>query len=208
MSLIKIGELINKPQKIVSPEAILDPTYVFGETINEELYVDITSNNNLMSIGLYEYDYLFCREQIKLRSASMDVNDPKMADELKCASQFFCVAKSTRDMFYSEEEQEKFWMELIYKTQNTRLERWSKAKSYISYILPSIYSIDLAKSTTALSQDYITYGIESFLTHGVDGLFDWIESTSEFSGGTGFNGKSYWSQIYQDKLISILRIGK
>ena len=53
-----------------------------------------------------------------------------------------------------------------------------------------------------LSNEYITYGIEEYSADGVDGLFDWIEGTAGFSGGTGFDAKSYHTTGLTQNLMS------
>jgi hypothetical protein len=197
--MIKIGKLINEQQFIVAPDAILDPTYVFGETINEELYTDITSNESWLSIGLYNYDYLFCREQVKSRGLSLDYNDPKMIYELKSASEHFCTTKAFRDTVFSEAEQEKFWESFVSKAYQTRLDRWVKAKGYISYILAPSDSTDLALETELLSKNFVEYGIISVAVSGVNGLIDWLEST--------YLSKTYYNVTHKNNILLILTTG-
>jgi hypothetical protein len=200
MEILKIGELINKPNRVLNVGETSLPFYVFGENIDENLYEDITSNENWMSIGLHEYDYLFCRQQVRLRGEILDYNDPSNIDELRCASQYFCVIKTLRDLVHSEEEQIEYWSELILKTQKTRHQRWVKAKSYISYILHPLDSSNLAIETEALSTKFIEYGIESLVLNGVLGLYDWLETT--------YTEKSYYNANDRDVLLRILKTGK
>ena len=92
-------------------------------------------------------------------------------------------------------------------TNLTRKKRWHAAKGYISFTLPLADSIDLGKKTNELSNEYIIYGIEDYASDGVAGLFDWLENTNIYSGGTGYSGQTYWTQTDQDKMMSILRDG-
>jgi hypothetical protein len=188
---MKIGELIDKPKFIVAPNAILNPTYVFGETINEELYEDITSNISWMTIGLTQYDYMYCRAQVRLRCSQMDLTDPKNIEELRVGSQYFCVNKEERSLVHSEEEQKKFWSKLILDTYNTRRDRWVKAKVYISYSLEPIDSNDLAIETEKMSTNFIEYGIET--------LLEWLSNEFTF--------KPYYTEERKNMLLSILNNG-
>jgi hypothetical protein len=210
MSLLRIGEILTKPTKLSSTGK---PYYIFtGVTFDDgkiepgKSYTEITSNKNWMEIGKHYYDYLFCRNQVMTWTA---VNGwtGLTTEEKEIAAQHFAVGPTQRNEVYTSDEQQQHWTQFIIEAEKTRNRRWHEAKGYISFTLPLIDSIDLGKSTNGLSNEYITYGIESYAKDGVDGLFDWLEGTSEFSGGTGYNGKSYYVSTHKDNIMSILRDG-
>lgn len=200
MSLLKIGELKIKPTKLNSTGA---PYYVFSGSLDTNIYDDITSNKNWMSIGRNGYDYMFCRDQVTtwtyVNSFSALTTDEKII-----ASTHFAVAKTDRDSVLTDSEQQDAWGGLIQETRKARQIRWDAAKAYISYALPMPNSIDLGKTTTDLTHDYVVYGVEQFSKDGVDGLFDYLGNTSSYSGGTGYSGKTYWNQTDQDAMLTIL----
>ncbi len=99
-----------------------------------------------------------------------------------------------------------FWDSLVESSYAARLNRWKAAKSYMSYYLTLTQSADIATTTKSLSDDYVIYNIQSLTTDGVDGLFDWITSTNNFTTN-GFNSKPYWTQTHQDNLMKILKDG-
>lgn len=210
MSLLRIGEIRIKPTKLNNSGK--DYHIFTGATFDDDKvepaksYDDITSNKNWMSIGQYYYDYLFCRNQVMMWTA---VNgwSGLTTEEKEIAAQHFAVGETERGEVYSLEEQQEHWNEFIIKAEETRKKRWHAAKGYISFTLPLADSIDLGKKTNDLSNEYIIYGIEDYVSDGVAGLFDWLENTNTYSGGTGYSGQTYWTQTDQDKMMSILRDG-
>ena len=203
MELLRIGEITIKPTKLNNTGV---PYYSFSGTLDTNIYTDVTSNKNWMTIGKGHYDYIFCREQIMGWTASIGFSGLTQ-EEKEIASMTFSVSKSDRNSVHTEEQQMKFWEDLVFNSQDTREKRWKAAKSYISYFLTPPASWDIAQSTNELSNDYIIYGIRENSTDGIDGLFDWINSTSSYSGGTGFNGKAYYTDEYRDNLMKILKDG-
>lgn len=203
MSLIRIGEIIDKPTKL-NPTGL--PYYVFSGSLDTNLYQDITSNVNWMEIGLRYYDYLFCRQQVILWTATNGFNNISTEDK-NIASSIFAVSKQNRDLIHSEDQQQRNWKDFIESSQKAREKRWLEAKSYISYVLNPIDSLDLGISTSTLSDEYIIYGIEDFASDGMPGLFDWLGNTSIYDSGNGYSGKSYWNQVHQDRILDILKNG-
>ena len=203
VGLLKIGEIKTVQTTLgeISP-----PHFVFSGSLDTNIYNDITSNKNWMGVGTKSSDYMFCRNQVTMRTAVIGFS-ALTTEEQVVAAKHFSVAKTDRDTVLTDSEQQEGWTSLIIKTRDSRQLRWTEAKSYISYTLPMSDSIDLGKSTTTLTNEYIVYGVESYEKSGDDGLFDWIGNTSTFSGGTGYNGKSYWVQADQDKMLEILKDG-
>jgi len=199
MPSLKIGKLKQEQITISNYNEITNQYYAISETLDLDLYYDITSNISWMTIGRNFYDYGFCRNEIKILTNTIGFGNLKDLEEQKCASQYFVVSKINRDLVHTELDQEKNWGNLIVETKRNREERWSKAKSYISYILQPIYSTDLALSTETLSKNFIEYGVESIIKDNVTGLFDWLNDT--------YPTKTYFTQLHKDKLISILSIG-
>ena len=203
IGLLKIGKRI-KEQTVLNE--ILPPQYVFSSSLDSNVYNDITSNVNWVGVGKSSHDFLFCRNQIMMWTAVNGFSG-LTTEEKQIAAQNFAVGPTERSEVYSDSELKGFWGEFLVNSQRARNYRWNAAKSYISYVLPMADSIDLGKSTTDLSFQYITYGIEDYTSDGVAGLFDWLENTNIYSGGTGFSGKTYWTQEHQDNMMTILRDG-
>ena len=203
MSLIRIGEITDKPTRLTNTGV---PYYSFSGALDTNIYTDITSNKNWMEIGKTHYDFLFCRNQIMTWTAINGFNNLSQ-EEKEIASSNFAVGKTERDAVHTEQEQMDNWQSFIEQSQDARELRWKAAKAYISYVLSPINGLDIAKSTNTLSDDYIIYGIEDFASDGLPGLFDWLDGTSSYSGGTGFPGKPYWTQEYEDNILKILRDG-
>lgn len=203
MSLIRIGEITIKPTKLNNTGK---PYYSFSGTLDTNIYTDITSNKNWMEIGKNYYDFIFCREQVMTWTAINGFSALTQQEKVM-ASTVFAVDKTNRDQVHTEEEQKLNWNEFVLNSQNAREKRWKAAKGYISYYLTPPDSWDIAQTTDQLSNDYIVYGIKENAVDGIDGLFDWIGNTSSYSGGTGFNGKPYYSDEYRDNLLDILKYG-
>jgi len=207
MSLLRIGEITIKPTKLENTGA---PYFIFtGATFDGpkgtvgDYYNEVTSNENWITIGQNHYDYLFCRNQVMIWTA-INSFSALTTEEQVVAATHFAVGPTDRDTVLTDDEQRDSWSDLIIQTRKSRQLRWDAAKAYISYVLPMPDSIDIGKSTTTLSNEYITYGVETFEKSGEDGLFDWLGNTAAFSGGTGYSGKSYWTQEDQDKILEIL----
>jgi len=206
MEQLKIGSRIQQQTVLVTENNPLPPLYIFSTTIDTSIYNDITSVYSWMNIGSTNYDYTFCRVQSSMYVQSVGWSSLTQDEKFVAASNFV-VDKVYRDEVLTEEQQKSFWDILVDSSYNARLNRWKVAKSYMSYYLTLTESADIAVSTKSLSDDYVIYNIQSLTTDGVDGLFDWITSTNNFSGGNGFNGKPYWSQSHQDNLMNILKEG-
>jgi hypothetical protein len=190
---------------------VLPSMYVFSGSVNETLYKDITDNKNWMTVGLNEYDYQFCRSQVMEWTQSEITKHNHFSglttDDQTYAAMTFSVTKTERDLIRTEVEQETDWARFVDNMRASRTDRWDSAKKWISYRLDPLDSIDIAETTNTLSNNYLLYGVESNADDGVDGLFDWLENTSSYSGGTGFSGKTYWTQELQDGIIDILKNG-
>jgi hypothetical protein len=215
MSLLKIGEKKNLHNHRIQMDvnAVNEPSYVFSGSVNTDIYNDITSNTSWMSVGKYHYDFLFCRNQVMMWTPNYVNKEGQTGwsgltlEEKQIAAKVFAVGATERSEVYTDSELQAYWGEFLVNSEKARRKRWEAAKSYISYVLPMVDSIDLGKTTTDLSHQYITYGVESYSADGVDGLFDWVENTSSYSGDTGFSGKTYYTTTHKDKMMEILRDG-
>jgi len=206
MEQLKIGEIKEKQTRIFSEGENVYPLYVFSGSIDETLYYDITSVNNWMTIAMSYYDYSFCRNQSKLFLDTTTWSALTQSDKISAASTFI-VDKTLRNEVLTEEQQKSYWDSLVEFSYRSRERRWKSAKGYISYYLNVIDSSDMATATKELSDNYLLYNIQTISIDGVNGLFDWITSTNNYSGGNGFNSKSYWTQEHQDNLMKILKDG-
>ena len=209
IELLKIGK---RTQEQIVLNQDLPPIFVFSGTIDTDIYTDITSNDSWLQYGKYKFDYMYSREQIKLYTSTYSGEtgvgfSALTLSEQKVASKVFAVSKTDRDGVHSEIEQEENWQNFVEMSKICRTDRWKAGKSYISYRLSMPDSLHLAQQTNILSANYLEYGIESYDIDGVNGLFDWIENTSTYSGGTGFSDQIYWTQELQDGLSNILRYG-
>ena len=215
MSLLKIGEIKNLNNHRIKLGEVYTglPSYVYSNTIDTDAYNDITSNKSWMYEGRFKYDYLFCRNQIMMWTPNYVNKEGGIGwsgltlEEKQIAAKNFAVGPTERSEVYSNDELQEYWNEFVDKSQDCRSSRWKLGKGYISYVLNPSDSLHVAELTNNLSNSYIVYGIESLADDGVVGLFDWVEGTGPYSGGTGFSGQSYWTQEHQDKLSSILRKG-
>jgi hypothetical protein len=216
MSLLKIGKIKNlENHRVVIGESNNNaPSYIFSNTIDTDVYNDVTSNKNWIELGKYQYDYLFCRNQIMMWTPNYVNKEGGIGwsgltlEEKQIAAKNFAVGGSERAEVYTDDELRGFWSDFIDKAKESRIKRWESAKSLASYQLSVPNSIDLAKTTNDLSNEYITYGIEEYSIDGVDGLFNWLEGTGPtYSGGTGFQSKSYYSSGLTQSLMTILRDG-
>jgi hypothetical protein len=209
VGLLKIGKRIQK-QTVLNQT--LPELYVFSGSLDTNIYNDITSNKNWIKIGVNHYDYLFCRNQViswtyaKTTAIGQPFSGLTLEDQ-QWSARVFAVGKTERESVYTENELLGFWKEFVHNAAIVRGKRWEEAKGLVSYKLSISDSIDLAKSTNSLSNEYITYGIEDYTIDGVDGLFNWLEGTAGFSGGTGFNGKSYHTTGLTQDIMTILRDG-
>ena len=206
MEQLRIGYRIEEQTTLEGEGSTLPSLYVFNISIDTNVYYDITSVSSWMSVGISKYDYTFCRNQSRLYVESIGWSGLSQ-DEKVVAASIFVVGKTERDEVLTEDQQKTFWGVLVDASYNARLSRWKAAKSYMSYYLSLTDSADIAMSTKSLSDEYVTYNIQSLMTDGVNGLFDWITSTNNYQYGGGFNSKTYWSQTHQDNLMDILKEG-
>jgi hypothetical protein len=202
---LKIGKYIGGDQNII--DSITDgavSSLQFKETLDSG-YKDITSVETWMTVGLSSHDYLFCRNQSSLWLLSNPFSGLSQTNKVITSKQFL-VDKSDRDTVLTSDEQFKHWSTFVVQSKHCREKRWGLSKNYASYILNTSDSFDLAKTTNSLSDDYKEYGIESNALDGMDGLIDWIQGTSGYSG-SGLPSKSYWSQELEDKLVGFITNG-
>lgn len=196
--MLKIGKIINEPTSLAEAGSPIVEYYVISENLDLNLYNDITSNEAWMTIGISFYDYLFCRKQVMYRTAAIGFANLSL-EEKKYASEHFAVSKADRDTVHTEEEQLNNWEVFVQTSQRVRLERWVKAKGYISYHLNPVDSTDMALSTETLSKNFIEYGIESLAIDGVTGIYDWLEND--------YLNKSYYNETYKNNILLILQTG-
>lgn len=205
MEQLKIGQLITQPLILLDERIIGDSYHVIATNLDDEKYNDITNNQNWVEIGIKYYDYKFCRAQMALYTYNIGFNNLSQIEK-EYAAKHFVVSKSDRDSVFSEPEQQFHWGNFMSESKLARSYRLNAAKNYISYVLPMADSIDISQSTKLLNENYLEYGFESIAIDGVDGIWDWIENTGNFTSN-GFDSKSYWSQERQNKLMIILRDG-
>ena len=196
--MIQIGKLKTIQTVIVECGTYVEPQIIFTETLDTNLYEDITNNDNWMLLGLQHYDYLACRKQVMYRTAVIGF-DKLDIEEQKCASKHFAVGKTDRDLVHTEAEQMANWNVFVSESQKIRLERWVKAKGYISYQLVPADSTDLALNTETLSKNFVEYGIESLAIDGVTGIYDWLTDV--------YPTKPYFNQTHSDNIMLILTTG-
>lgn len=195
MSYIKIGKYYG-----TDPSA---STYQFKEVLDVD-YLDISSVEYWFEIGSDAgVDYLYQRDgAMGFISASGGFGSLSTGDKSAAASNF-CVSKADRDTIYTDAEQEVFWSDFVANSQEARRTRWNKSKSFISYRLALLQSDDLANDTVLLNEKYVYYGIESNATNNIDGLFDYIQGTSTYSG-SGFPSKSYYTSSLETGIMNYL----
>ncbi len=179
------------------------PFLVSDTTIQD--YDDVSSIINWDKYGNKLKDFIFVRNEIKLLYDLTDY-DNLSYDEKIIVSKYFLINQVNRNLTISNEEQERYWSELVKLSRISRFNRWEAARIYISYRLEPINSSDLAKSTTELCDDYINYNIITKIKDGTSGLFDYLKGEGDYMVN-GYPSKSYWTQIDQNKLMDILENG-
>ena len=184
MGYLKIGKYFGEDESA--------PIYQFKETLDSN-YLDISGVKYWFEVGAEAgLDYLYQRTgSIGYIENSQSFADLTDTDKIY-AVQNFCVAKSDRDTLYTNAEQEVYWKTYIGKSQACRQQRWNNAKSYISFRLTKDQSNEVANDTLLLNEKYIYYGIESNSADSIDGLVDYVNGTSGYTGG-GFPAKSYYT---------------
>lgn len=105
ISNLKIGELINKPNKVFNSGEVTDSPIVVSETIDTNLYTDITSIENWDKIGI---DYI--EDMNTLRDGIFTIVSNKGWSNLtvlekEISSKWFCVDKVNRDEVNTDNEQ-------------------------------------------------------------------------------------------------------
>lgn len=179
------------------------PTFQMKEVLDSS-YVDITNVYHWFKLGELEKDFLYRREKAIEYITSVGGFDNLTELDKPYAAKNYCVGPTDRDKLFTTNEQEEHWYHFVVNSENCRKERWDKAKSFASFRLSITDSTDLAVSTSTLNENYIKYGIETVNLDGRDGLIDWLNDTSSFSGGTGFSSKSYYTQELRDGIIDRL----
>jgi hypothetical protein len=177
--------------------------------VNNDLvsgYLELTNISDWYNYGLLINDFLFVRDRIKIIANTVGFNTLNESEKI-ISSEIFVVNKNNRDLVHTEEQQHYNWKTFVEASQDAREKRWKAAKSYISYVLTPIDSLDIGISTNTLSNNYIIYGIEDYDSDNIPGLFDWLGNTSIYSGGAGYSSKSYWVQEHQDNVLDILKNG-
>lgn len=168
-------------------------------------YADISSITSWYAIGFGIKDYLYVRERI--REFYTQIGFSNLSDQEKIiVCQLFIATKAERDTIFAEEYQKEYWNMLVEQSQQCRFDRWESAKKYISYKLSPTNSSDLANDTSMLCNNYINYNITDVATSGIVGLFDYLQGIGSYAA-TGYPSKSYWTQLDQDNIMSILHTG-
>ncbi len=195
MGYLKIGKYFGP-----DPSASI---YQFKETLDSD-YLDISCVKYWFEVGAEAgKDYLYQRTgSIGYIENSQSFADLTDTDKIY-AVQNFCVAKSDRDTLYTNAEQEVYWKTYIGKSQSCRQQRWNNAKSYISFRLTKEQSNEVANDTLLLNEKYIYYGIESNSADSIDGLVDYVNGTSGYTGG-GFPAKSYYTDELKTGIMNCL----
>lgn len=168
-------------------------------------YADISSITSWYEIGFGIKDYLYVRERIREFYTQIDFANLSEQEKI-ITCQLFIATKAERDTIFAEEYQKEYWNMLVEQSQQCRFDRWESAKKYISYKLSPTNSSDLANDTSMLCNNYINYNITDVAKDGIDGLFDYLQGDGSYTN-TGYPSKSYWTQLDQDNVMSILHTG-
>ena len=195
MSYLKIGKYYGP-----DPDA---PTYQFKETLDAN-YLDISCVEYWFKIGEDAgKDFLYQRDGAIGYITNNGGFDALSQYDKPYAAQNFCVNKTDRDKLYTDAEQEVYWGTFVKNSQEARRTRWDNAKAYISFRLSTQDSNNVADDTLLLNEKYIYYGIESQAEDGVDGLYDYVNGTSSYTGG-GFPSKSYYTDSLKQGVLNCL----
>ena len=178
--------------------------FIVNDVLMED-YEDISSIKNWDLYGTKIKDFIYNRDRIKELTNTIGFNNLSL-DEKIISAKYFLVDKPDRDSVLSEDDQKKYWQNLVVFSQNSRQIRWEIAKSYISYELTPQNSSDLAKSTSELCNDYINYNIITKTKDGISGLFDYLKGNGDYITN-GYPSKPYWTKKDQDGIMDILENG-
>jgi hypothetical protein len=178
--------------------------FIVNDVLMED-YEDISSIKNWDLYGTKIKDFIYNRDRIKELTNTIGFNNLSL-DEKIISAKYFLVDKPDRDSVLSEDDQKKYWQNLVVFSQNSRQIRWENAKSYISYELTPQNSSDLAKSTSELCNDYINYNIITKTKDGISGLFDYLKGNGDYITN-GYPSKPYWTKKDQDGIMDILENG-
>lgn len=188
----KLGRLKVVRDTIAQPGEIVDSEYLASESLDLNIYNDISSIKNWFECGMYVgKDYKFIRRRIQ-ELTPLD-NDENGWNGLSQEEKFIVSRlKATnlsrvRDILGS--NMDNFMTRFDLDSQNCRIERFSMAKTIL---LNNVERIDAFLILQILENDklvdkYIYQGIEGTLdTDPIEGLFNFIESTplSHYSGQT------------------------
>ena len=168
-------------------------------------YTNISSITSWYEVGFGIKDYLFVRDCIRDLYSNIGFNDLTNSEKL-IVTQLYIATKAERDTILAEEEQKYYWSKLLEQLQDCRFKRWDLAKKYISYKLSITDSSNLANDITILYSNYINYNITGITKDGIDGLFDYLQGIGSYTAN-GYPSKSYWTQIDQDTMLSLLQTG-
>jgi hypothetical protein len=197
MSYLKIGKYYG--------ESLTANTYQF-KTVLDTDYADISDIS--MWFGAQEYadiDYTFAREgAIGYMMAQGGFSALTENDKITMARNY-CVDQTDRDSVLTQQEQESYWELFIYNSENARTRRWSIAKAFISFRLDKVDGNDLGEATDILTNKFLRYDITSYSADSTTGLFDWLNDSHIYSGGTGFSSKSYYTSELRDGILDRLK---
>ena len=196
MSYLKIGKYYGENEN--------NPTYQIKETLDSD-YLDVSNVYHWFSLQeLLGKDFLYYRTG----ALGHIVNNGGFAAlsdiDKELASKYFCVSKTDRDTIHNDETQESNWFDFVVNSETCRLGRWNKAKSFASFRLSPTDSTDLAITTALLNEKYIKYGVETLSVDGSSGLYDWVNGTGDYSDGSGFSSKLYYTLELKNGIIDRL----
>lgn len=209
-TIFKIGQLNKSPLAVVASSddgTKVDPYYIISETIDENKYIDITSNFSWSTIGLGHKDYQFVRNQIALRTSEIGFDYLPNIREKEIAAEFFVVSDDDRVKVYTYSQLEIFWKNYVNNMQKSRMKRWEAVKMLVSFYFSKPDSVNLLMQTKDLSYNYLTYGVESYYLDGIAGLFDYLEGTYSYSAETSFSSFTSWNETIHNKTINIIKYG-
>lgn len=191
MGQIKIGTLKNPPSGVESTSGGGTPLYVVGEILDTELYKDITSVSNWVSMyRFFGKDYKWMRARLIEMG---NVDDTTWNTFSESDKKILCQYKATNDFYnrartvLTDEEMNQYMGDFDINSINCRKIRYGYAKTLLLNNVSQLdaFLINNILKSDGLESDYINNGLEG-IDEGdpLEGLFSFIEGrTVESYGG-------------------------
>lgn len=165
-----------------------------GHTVQPGSLSIIINNDNLLPENGCTKDYR--AQRADLLQYVMDNYGTMDPAEWMIASEHFCAPKEVRDQFYTFEQQVQLGQDFHRRATQSRNSRWNMALVRLYNYLTLEDSFTVGMDVEHLAFCYLTYGIEGTVKGDVEGLYDYLASTSGTSyAASGLLNKNFEIQV-------------